>query len=228
LVNRFQKKIEHELPLQLNFMVHFICKYLLVIGVVLLGFQSNAFADDKDKDKKKDKPTVTRTDTVVIKVNIEIQSDDTLVFDDFDEDDNDGKKDNGSIAIVQVIPPVYRCIIPKQDITHKLSVCTVTIVSETDDTQTDILSDILSDINDDAVLESNIYPNPALANSQSIWVTHNLTSNVTISVYTLTGQVIRNLNTDQQKVEMPGLSTGLYIVHIAGAGQSESKRLLVE
>ncbi|MFT5723631.1 MAG: hypothetical protein ACI9JN_000748 [Bacteroidia bacterium] len=204
-------------------MGHFILKYLFVIGVVLMGFQHSAYADEKDKDKHKDKTTITKKDTIKIKVNLDIQADDTLVFDDFDEDDDDDKGDNSSIALSIVQTKVTVCIIPRQNPEILLISCGYILPHKIDSSATP--SPISAQT--EQPLESNLYPNPA-SSDQSVWVTHNITDEVTITVYTMSGQVIKTLSTVDQKIKLPGLSTGMYLVHISGNGASESKRLLVQ
>lgn len=211
------------LSLHLNFMVHFICKYLMVIGVVLLGFQHSAYADEKDKDKKKDQTTVTKTDTIKIKVNLDIHADDTLVFDDFDED-KDNKGDNSTIAAFTVPNKVRVCVIPAITLETKV----YSVVPESTDVDDSIETVPFENTIMPEAINTSIYPNPASANDQAIFVNHNLTSSVTITVYSLSGQVMNTVYTSEQKVELPGLATGIYIVHVAGENQSESQRLLVQ
>jgi hypothetical protein len=187
-------------------MVHFILKYLTVIGVVLLGFQQSAFADEKDKDKEKDKTTVTKTDSIIIKVDLDILGDNSIVA------FNPGK--------------TKICIIPLQN-TEPVAICccgpTYRSNSESDTSQSPISEEPISI----QAIKSKIYPNPA-TKDQTIWITHNLPDKVTITVYSMSGQVIRTLTASDQKVNLHGLSSGMYLVGIAGNGLSESKRLLVQ
>ena len=212
-----------QLSLHLNFMGHFIFKYLMVIGVVLTGFQCSAFTDEKDKDKKKDQTTVTRTDTTKIKVNLDIQADDTLVFDDFDEDKDD-KGDNSTIAHA-ISGPIKTCIIPAKSEEIRWIACGFNRLSVKEDSTT---TDLIESEEKITQLQTTIYPNPASANNQTIYISHNLSSAVTVTVYSLSGQVINSMSATEQKVELPSLASGIYIVNIAGEGQSDSQRLLVQ
>jgi hypothetical protein len=205
-------------------MVHFILKYLMVIGVVLQGFQQSAFADEKDKDKEKDKTTATKTDSIIIKVDLDILADDTLVFDDYDEDDDNDKGDNSIVAFNTGKTKI--CIIPLQNPEPAAICCsgpTYRSNSESDTSQSPISEEPISI----QAIKSKIYPNPA-TKDQTIWITHNLPDKVTITVSSMSGQVIRTLTASDQKVNLDGLSSGMYLVGIAGNGLSESKRLLVQ
>lgn len=192
---------------------------------MLLGFQNNAFADEKDKDKKKDQTSVTKTDSIKIKVNLDIHSDDTLVFDDYDEDDDDDKGDNSSIAAITIPGKVKTCIIPPNkydgiDIASRITVLAPALDSFNNE-----------NLESEAMpphIQTRIYPNPATANNQTIFVTHNLNSAVQVTVYTLSGQTILTRSFIEQKIELPGLATGLYLVNIAGENQSDTQRLLVK
>lgn len=198
----------------------------MVIGVVLLGFQHSAYADEKDKDKKKDQTTVTKTDTIKIKVNLDIHADDTLVFDDFDEDKDD-KGDNGTIAAIKLPGSVRTCIIPALPMNTTVMACGVTTPVTEDDSSSDEESDNqTTEVSEP--LNTSIYPNPASPMTQSIYVTHNLKTNAIIQVFTLSGQKITTISSSEQRVELPGLASGIYIVHIAGEHQSDSQRLLVQ
>lgn len=222
-VNSDQKSPHRFLSLQKNFMVHFICKYLMVIGVVLLGFQHNAFAHEKDKDKKTDQSTVTRTDTVKIKVNLDIQSDDTLVFDDFDEDGDDDKGDNSSIALTQK-NKTFSCNFPSQtaiDIQEK----SIDLQIVHDEPEEEIDGSFEAE---PFAMTSRVYPNPATADEQSIFVEHNLSGHTQITVYSMSGQVAFNTETDSKRVKIDSLKSGIYIVNISGVGNSDSKKLLVQ
>lgn len=211
-----------QLLLHLNFMGHFICKYLMVIGVVLLGFQCSAFTDEKDTYDKKDSTTVTKTDTTKIKVNLDIHADDTLVFDDFDED-KDEKGDNSAIALM--LPTKVRiCIIPRQQ--NLVIACGMIVRDPSTQIDTSVVEP--TNILHTQPIHTTIYPNPASASDQSIYVSHNLNTTATITVYSLSGQIISTTQSIEQRVELPGLATGLYIVNIAGENQSDSQRLLVK
>jgi hypothetical protein len=208
-------------------MGHFILKYLIVIGVVLLGFQPNAFADEKDKDKKKDVKTVTQKDSIKIKVNLDVQSDDTLVFDDFDEDDDDDKGDNSTIATVVTPFKLKTCIMPmRHPETITIIECPSLVITPSA-IKLDTLPTADHNISIDPP-EMSVYPNPASATNQEIHVTHNITGTTKVMVYTLSGQVIQNITVSDNAVTLHGLATGLYIVHVSGDNQSTSKRLLVQ
>ena len=223
LVNSFQKSPHRFLSLQKNFMVRIICKYLMVIGVVLLGFQHDAFADEKDKDKKTDQSKITQTDTIKIKVNLDIQADDTLVFDDFDEDGDDDKGDNSSIAHNLSIR-IISCHYPEPtNLDIQELITDPTIVDDQSKEESDSIA-----LSESFTLTSRIYPNPAMANNQGIFVEHNLTGIARITVYTISGQIAFTTSTISKKVKIDSLTTGLYIVNISGVGNSDSKKLLVQ
>ena len=196
----------------------------MVIGVVLLGFQHNAFADEKDKDKKTDQSTVTRTDTIKIKVNLRHSMQTTLlVFDDFDEDGDDDKGDNSSIALTQNIK-TFSCNLPSQT--------AIDIQEKSIDPQ--IVHDRARRRNrwlfeaEPFAMTSRVYPNPATADEQSIFVEHNLSGHTHITVYSMSGQVAFNTETDSKRVKIDSLTSGIYIVNISGVGNSDSKKLLVQ
>ena len=200
-------------------MVHLISKYLLIIGVVLLGFQHNAFADEKDKDQTK----VTKSDTIKIKVNLDIHADDTLVFDDFDEDDDD-KGDNSSIAFVAPTTSIQTSNYPSSGVD----------VPPTSETNQGPTSQDPTQPEDSSVsptpfpIHTKVYPNPASASSDHIYIEHNLTDIAQVIIYSISGNIVYHLNTHENKIEVDGLSVGMYIVNISGSGTSESKKLLIQ
>ncbi len=145
------------------------------------------------------------------------------MFDDFDEDKDD-KGDNSSIAAFALPITSRVCIIPAIPFDQTMKSVKSESTDQVDSAETAPIENTFMT----EVIKTSIYPNPASANDQSIFVNHNLTTSATITVYSLSGQVMNTIYTSEQKVEIPGLASGIYIVNIAGDNQSDSQRLLVQ
>lgn len=225
--------------LRLNFMVRLTVKYLVVLGVVLFGFQHNAFADENEKkeDGKKTSSSVAKNDTIIIRTGGDITVGDTLVFDDFDEDEGTEKGENSSIAAL-IIPPASSNVggntNPDQEVdattlgttdqTYQSNVSEtgdqlVTSSSETEERQEQLFSE---------PLDINVYPNPASQAFEPVTITHNLNSEVAITIFTLTGEVAQTMTTSEREVHISNLNSGMYIVQITGEDQQKSQRLIVQ
>ncbi len=230
LVNSTQNICTPSLTFTLNFMVHNIFKYLMVLGVVLTGFQCSAFVSkkDKEKDKKKNETTVVIQDTIKIIIEKDISVGDTLVFDDFDEDDNEDD-DNSSIASndgrkAAVTMGSIESTPKQQEVFFNSG------TSISDSSQEEVIAEpgeVFENVFSEKV-DLKIFPNPSAQNNGPVTVTHQLNSTVTISVFSLTGQLIRSTNTTEKSVQFYDLKAGTYLIHVSNNELSDSKRLLVQ
>ncbi len=207
-------------------MVRLVIKYLFAIGVVFFGFQLNAFADE-EKEKKEEKSTSTtaKRDTIVIKTIGDITVGDTLVFDDFDEDEDDDGE-NGSIAMIVPQTQNPKVIQQSNSTLYQTGRCSVVIQTIQVD-QTQIPQQNNSVLEETELLEINVYPNPTAQALHPIHITHNLNSEVQISIFSINGQLAKTISTTDKMTTVSDLNTGIYVVTIIGENQMESRKLIV-
>ncbi len=219
-------------------MVRSILTYALALGVVFFGFQHNALADEKDKDdKKKDSgSTISRIDSTTLKKIGDITVGDTLVFDDFDEEEDEDQGESGSIAFVanrgengavknETVVLKTRCTVAL----HRRGTGILPDLFIPDDIDADLFEDMdLEPLAEAEPLEANVYPNPAASGMSPVHVSHNFDGEAQIMVYSLGGQLVQQATTTQQITDIEGLTQGMYIVHISANDQVVTKKLLVQ
>lgn len=206
-------------------MVRLVIKYLFAIGVVFFGFQLTAFADE-EKDDKEEKTTsaTAKRDTIVVKTIGDITVGDTLVFDDFDEDEEENGE-SGSIAMIvpQTQNPnvIQRSNSPLSQIGDYSVALQTTQVDQTQIQQNNIV------LEEPELLEINVYPNPTAQAFQPINITHNLNSKVQIAIISINGQLAKSISTTDKLTTVSDLHSGIYVVTITGKNQMESRKLIV-
>lgn len=222
-------------------MVQKLLKYLLVLGVALTGFQLNAYADDeKDKDKSKDKTlnsNVSAKDSIIIKVSDDdVSVGDTLVFDDYDDDEGSNGNSNSLVAKgkdtnsvnVKTISCLSRVAcgfrIPKEELVRYIHV----LPSTEDDSFTPSTDGTSYGSTESASLSMKVFPNPANADNQPITIEHNLSTEADIKIFNLDGKLIKQLFSTSKQTIVSDLPTGFYLVNITSNDQSASSRLIVK
>ncbi|MBO6516346.1 MAG: T9SS type A sorting domain-containing protein [Bacteroidia bacterium] len=213
-------------------MIRSFVKYLCALGVVFFGFQIAAFADEgKDKkDEKSSSSSTTRPDTIVVSKLGDITVGDTLVFDDFDEDESeDDKGESGSIALVVTHdnPEVYpspRSVTAPAKGSLPLKRAYQTSVSDSEELP--VSEPMPVELSE--ALEVRLYPNPAAQGSEPVFIEHNQNGVVQIHILAINGQTTRSITTTDKVTTVSDLSSGLYIVTIIGDQQRESRKLLVQ
>lgn len=218
-------------------MVRLFVKYLIAIGVVFFGFQLSAFADE-EKEKKTDKTTSTASktsklsrDTIVITLDGDITVGDTLVFDDFDEEEEEGGE-SGSISLN--IPKRITAT-PYQPANESPSESSETVV-DSNERGENVTSSTLrsSDATENKtvaelkILKMSVYPNPASQGFEPVNIQHNLDSEVVVSIISINGQLAKTITTSDKVIPVSGLQSGLYIITITGQNQLLSRKLLVQ
>lgn len=73
----------------------------------------------------------------------------------------------------------------------------------------------------------NLYPNPATASS-TITVDVSGFENASITIRTMTGQTLYNINVSDSKTVLPHLATGTYLITVQDGSNARTMRLLVQ
>ena len=204
--------------------MRYLLHIVLFIGVALIGFQNSYASLDDEKDKKtistdKDHESEGSKKDTILKVD-DVEVDDTLVFDDYDEDDV------GIIATkVPSIYPIIGCgytmAIPKDSPSSFDD--NKTELSTSDGSQLESPSDVIL-----ALTELNIFPNPANQSSGKINLRHNAEGNVDVYVTDQSGRTISTLVSNSETITFDTRAAGVYLVTVTSGTTKITSRLLVQ
>jgi len=206
--------------------MRYLLHIILFIGVALIGFQNSYASLDDEKDKKtistdKDRKSEGSKKDTVLKVD-DVEVDDTLVFDDYDEDDL------GIIATkVPSIYPIIGCgytlTVPKD------------VPSSFDDSQNELPPStfVTSQIESpkDAVpslTELKVFPNPANQSSGKINLQHNAKGEVDVNVMDQSGRIISTQVSNSETITFDTPAAGMYFVTVSFGKTKITSRLIVQ
>ena len=194
---------------------------ILLIGVVLIGFQTS-FAENEEKDRKSIStdtiPSLKKTSIdTSIKVD-PIDVGDTLVFDDFDEDDA-GLTVQFSLDYLVVrechYPPDAQIkILPTKDVTEQDLV-------ESKEFSAESAIVLMSPATID------VYPNPATAQSSEIHIQHNFSQEISVTILDASGRIVMIQNSLDSVLTFKLAEPGVYIVVLSSGQEQRTARLLV-
>lgn len=198
---------------------------LFITGVVLFGFQSSfANYDGNDKNKlSKDSTGGNKVLCDTVLKNGGVQVGDTLVYEDY-EDEDEGGLYVVSPSLITAINPVRNCIIPPKTIEY---VKTIDVVNPINDSIK--VNKIIQSTNSSIIPELKIYPNPATASSgQQIHIKHNFIGDVTGAVIDQAGKLLQSLQTNSDEIIINAPSAGLYYITIQLGENRVTSRLIVQ
>lgn len=195
---------------------------LIFAGVVLFGYNnSSAMADEKDKKSiKQDISSGTKRDKSDTLIKVDKQVDDTLVYDDYDEDDNG-------------------IIIKKELTTGKASYILCTITPTSNEIAALKVNSGLNSASDagktnresTAVIPSptfSLFPNPAnAAEVHTLKIHHNFEGDVMVYLIDATGKTVVSQNFSSRQIELNTPIAGVYFVSIIQGNQKITSRLIV-
>jgi len=207
-------------------MLKTVSTYLIAVLVLITGFQTLAFAKEKDKEgDKKENTTVKVEKDTVITVKKDISVEDTLVFDDLDEDKANDKSGSQNIIVIAGTKDINR---NDEQANHFFNGAHE-IQSNSDQTESDFNDEEPGSITEihPVQLNTSVFPNPATSGDQ-VRIQHDLDNEATILVYRLDGSVVFNRKTLQKTVALPFMQPGMYIVQVSSLDQREVKKLIVQ
>lgn len=215
----------HEVILVLENMFKTASTYLIATLVLITGFQTLAFAKEKDKEgDKKENTTVKVEKDTIITVKKDISVEDTLVFDDLDEDKANDKSGSQNIIVIAGTKDINRNDEQANEFfhgNHELRSNSNQLESDSDDNEIGIIEVIPEQMN------TTVFPNPATSGDE-VNIRHSLDNEVTILVYRLDGSVVLSQKTIQKTISIPSMQTGMYIVQVSSLDQKEVKKLIVQ
>jgi len=199
-------------------MLKTVSTYLIAVLVLLTGFQTLAFAKEKDKEGDKKENTI-------VKVEKDISVEDTLVFDNLDEDKANDKSGNQNIIVIAATKDINR----NDEQTNHFYNGTDEIQSNSDQTESDIHDEETGSITEihPVQLNTSVFPNPATSGDE-VRIQHGLDNGVSVLVYRLDGTVVFNQKTLQKTIALPSMHPGMYIVQVSSLDRREVKKLIVQ
>ena len=188
-------------------------KYILLLGVVLVGC-TIARADEDDK-KKKVEPSSSTVQHDTLKKISEKQVGDTLVFDDYDDDEASG------IAIVDY-KKRYDCIIPeKAPIAAQVDFYPI----KTDSIQ---ITEIVTPTTEPKIIELSVYPNPSSSVNERLTIHHTSTGTVSLSLVDMTGKTLKSWSTADASSTLDRPAAGMYCLRLSSTEGEIATRIIVK
>lgn len=216
----------HEVILVLENMFKTVSTYLIATLVLITGFQTLAFAKEKDKEgDKKENTTVKVEKDTIITVKKDISVEDTLVFDDLDEDKANDKSGSQNIIVIAGTKDTNRNDEQAKEFfhgNHELQSISNQSESDSDNEEIGIITEVIPE-----QMNTTVFPNPATSGDQ-VNVQHSLDNEVTILVYRLDGSIVLSQKTIQKTISIPSMQAGMYIVQVSSLDQKEVKKLIVQ
>lgn len=196
---------------------------LLFAGVVLFGFNTslaNFEGEDKNNLKKDSISGANKVlkDSVVKGKGVQVG--DTLVFDDYDEDEPSRSADRDFSLVWN-------------DLLYPMDELPITNFSNLNLMPTNDEAKHPLDEQDQTTParhspEWQLYPNPVSPNQGSeVWIEHHLTGNVQLTIVDQSGRVVQNHNFTGNKFSFQTPSAGIYHLLLSSQTQQLSKQLVV-
>jgi Secretion system C-terminal sorting domain len=202
----------------------YLLNIFLIIGVVLIGFQ-NSYSSVDEKDKKPistdSVPQHENKKDTVLRID-EIEVEDTMVFDDFDEDDEEG-------IIAKSSSNMKESKVASNNLDNHQII--MFFSGEFADTLGQMPVETIEPSKDIATNqfphEMTIYPNPANSETGTIHIKHNLAVEVSVSIIDQSGRLINSWKSSDSFLTFDKPVSGIYYVTIASKDERLTSRLMV-
>jgi Secretion system C-terminal sorting domain len=202
----------------------YLLNIFLIIGVVLIGFQ-NSYSSVDEKDKKPistdSVPQHENKKDTVLRID-EIEVEDTMVFDDFDEDDEEGIIAKSSSNMKE--SKVASNNLDNHQIIMFFSGEFADTLGQMPVETTEPSKDIATN---QFPHEMTIYPNPANSETGTIHIKHNLAVEVSVSIIDQSGRLINSWKSSDSFLTFDKPVSGIYYVTIASKDERLTSRLMV-